>query len=706
MPPERCRRFNIGDRDYFATLRDQPDSPPALFGPYPARPTNEPGLILARALRTPDRAFAGVVVAVLPLARLQPLVAAAQFGPNGAASLRTATMEPLVRASGSTPPPDAAPGAISDRLKQALAQSAEAGSFRAVTASDGVDRVTAYRKLPSYPVYALVGDATQDFLGPWRGMAGWIGGFLLLIMAASLTVERVARSSLIEQERAQRLYDDAPCGYHTLDAQGRYLSINATELRWLGCTRAEVVGKMRPFDFFTDEGKATFARNFPLLKSSGRLDELPLELVGRRGDVRRVLVSAQAVLNAKGEFLLSNSVMHDISELHRSQQLLRETARLQALMLDTELLGMARLTRRQVVWANRGMERIFGYGSPEWHGMPARQLHVDDEAYEALIRASNPEIRAGGAYRTQMPLRRKDGSVCWADLGVAPLADDGDEVMLFVVDISALKAAEATRLREIELRSQNEQLLEVGRLKDEFLSNMSHELRTPLNAVIGFAQLLQMGKGLAEAPKQARYVSQIADSSQHLLSLVQTMLDFAKSSAAATMTFVGEPIVVRAALDEVVEMLEPKALAAEVTVSVSVDPQLDAVVNDPLRLRQMLLNLVGNAVKFSKPGGIVALRARGLGPDRWCVDVEDHGIGIAEGDLPHLFERFVQLSSGTTKSYGGLGLGLALVYKIATAQGGDVQVRSQLGVGSVFTLVLPRVLAPLPPMPNTPTSAT
>ena len=696
IPQDRCRHFNIGDRDYFAQLRDHPEAPPSLFGPYLSRPTNEPGLIMARAVRTPKQGFAGVVLAVLPMTRLQLLVDAAQFGPNGAASLRTAMLEPLVRANRFASNPRVNPtAAVSERLRQAVSAVPEAGVYRAVTASDGVDRVTAYRKLAAYPVYALVGEATDDFLGAWWRMAGWTGGFLLLIMGASLAVERVARSSLAEHDRAQRLYDQAPCAYHTLDPEGRYLSINATELQWLGCTRDEVIGKLRPTDFFTDQGRATFARVYPELKRTGRLDEMPLDLLGRQGTVRRVLVSAKAVTDAEGRFLMSNSVMHDISALHLAQEQVREASRLQSLMLDTELVGMARLKGRHVVWANRGMDRIFGYSGQEWHGMPTRQLHADDASHELIAYQAYARLRAGEPYRVELQLRRRDGSLGWMDVGAAPL-DPGEEVvMLLVADISAQKAAEAARLHEVELRAQNAQLVEVGRVKDEFLSNMSHELRTPLNAVIGLAQLLQMGSVASDATRRAKYVRQIGESGQHLLSLVQTMLDFAKTSS-GKLVFVVESLDVRGALDEVAEMLEPKALAARVELVVSVEPGLGAVVNDRLRLRQMLLNLVGNAVKFSKPSGVVSMRARGLDPARWCIEVEDQGIGISDDDLTRLFTPFVQLSSGATKAYGGTGLGLALVRKIATAQGGDVNVRSQLGVGSHFTLVLPRILVAEP----------
>ena len=163
-------------------------------------------------------------------------------------------------------------------------------------------------------------------------------------------------------------------------------------------------------------------------------------------------------------------------------------------------------------------------------------------------------------------------------------------------------------------------------------------------------------------------------------------------SYSAKMTFSPEIIQVPAFLDEVVAMLEPKRLAAKVEAVVTVDDELTSVVNDPLRLRQMVLNLAGNAVKFSKPGGSVSVRARGLNDSQWCIEFEDHGIGIDEEGIQRLFGRFVQLSAGSTKAYGGTGLGLALVRMIARLQGGDVQVRSEVGVGSTFTLVLPRAL--------------
>ncbi len=573
LPESRCRHDDIGDRDYFAALRAQPDAAALLAGPFPSRPTGEPALIMARALRTPAAGFAGAVVAVLPLTRLQTLIDAARPGPNGSASLRTDKMDILALSSDLSAHPNVAAGtAVSEVFRQRMAQSPQAGAYRAVTARDGVERVFAYRRLPDYPVYAFAGVATADFLGAWRRTLGWTIGFMLVFSATTVAIYRVARTSMQRQDRAQHLYDEAPCGYHTLDAEGRYRSINATELRWLGCTREEAVGKLRPTDFFTPASRAVFALNFPALQRNGQLDELELELVGRQGQSRRVLVSAKAVYDAAGAFVLSNSVMTDISDLKR---------------------------------------------------------------------------------------------------------------------------AEALRLRATELEAQNLGLQEAGRLKSEFLLNMSHELRTPLNAVIGFAQLLDMTAAETLTAKQLRHVHQIGESGHHLLGLVETMLDFAKAQS-AVMVFSPVTLDVQVALTEVAQMLEPKALAAQVALRTAVEAGLRSVVNDPLRLRQMVLNLAGNAVKFSAPGGVVELRARGLDAERWCVEVEDHGIGISAADIRVLFAPFVQLSSGMNKSHGGTGLGLALVRQIAQAQGGDVMVSSQPGVGSVFTLVLPRHLAAEP----------
>jgi PAS domain S-box-containing protein len=693
IPLDRCRNLDVSDRDYFAHLRAHPESATSLVGPVKSRTAQLPAMLMVRAVKTPTQQFAGVIVAVVHLERLQGLLASARLGPNGAATMRTTELHLIARSSQQPFRVDETSTAkVSEQFRQAVAQSPTGGVFRAVTAIDGVDRVSAYHRLADYPIYVAVGQATEDFLVAWRNTALWAGAYLVLILGASVAVYRMATAKLKEQERARRLFDEAPCGYHTLDAEGRYLTVNATELRWLGCSREEVVGKLRPADFFTDAGRAQFATNFPLFKQTGQLEEMQVELVGRHGETRHVAISAKAVTDAQGRFLTSNSVMYDITELQSARLKLAARSAEQQAMLDSESVGMLRVRAGLIVWTNRGMDKIFGYERADWDKMPIARL-FDDEAYYRETAARIAALAYGsGTFREDQHLLRKDGSRVWVDVSTVKSSPAAPESFTIVKDISDRKKAEATRLETVELEAQNVALLEAGRLKDEFLANMSHELRTPLNAVIGFSQILQMAKVGADTPKHANYIRQIGESGQHLLQLVQTMLDFAKT-ASGKLTFSPELVSVQAALDEVVAMLEPKRLAAGVEIEVAVEDGLSSVENDSLRLRQMVLNLAGNAVKFSRPGGTVSLRARGIDDKQWCVEVEDHGIGISEEGVKRLFGRFVQLSSGNTKAYGGTGLGLSLVRMIARAQGGNVAVRSELGMGSTFTLVLPRMLA-------------
>jgi PAS domain S-box-containing protein len=692
IPLDRCRNLDVSDRDYFARLRAHPDSATSLVGPFDSRTANLPAMLMVRPLKTKTQRFAGVIVSVVHLERLQGLLASAKPGVNGAATLRTADLRLIARSSQQPVRVEAgSTGKVSEQLREALAASPTGGVFRAVTAIDGVDRVSAFQRLAEYPIYVLVGQATEDFLVAWRNTALWTGAFLVLILGASVAVDRLAVAKLKEQERARRLFDEAPCGYHTLDAEGRYLTINATELRWLGCSREEVVGKLRPADFFTDAGRALFAANFPAFKQTGRLEEMQVELVGRHGETRHVAISAKAVTDAQGRFLTSNSVMYDITELQSARLELAVRAAEQQAMLDSESVGMLRVRAGLIVWTNRGMDRIFGYERADWDQMPVARLFPDMATYQSTA-ARIAELSHGeGTFRDELHMLRRDGSLVWIDASTIKLSPTVRESFTILKDISDRKHAESARLQTVELTAQNLALLEAGRLKDEFLSNMSHELRTPLNAVIGFSQILERAKVGADTPKYENYIRRIGESGQHLLQLVQTMLDFAKT-ASGKMAFVPELVSVEAALHDVVAMLEPKRLTAGVEIVVTVEEALSSVENDALRLRQMVLNLVGNAIKFSKQGGTVSLLAHGLNDKQWCVEVEDHGIGISEEDVKRLFGRFVQLSSGNTKAYGGTGLGLSLVRMIARAQGGDVEVRSQLGVGSTFTLVLPRNL--------------
>ena len=253
-----------------------------------------------------------------------------------------------------------------------------------------------------------------------------------------------------------------------------------------------------------------------------------------------------------------------------------------------------------------------------------------------------------------------------------------------------LSAANEQLSQEIEERRRAEAEAErANRLKSEFLANMSHELRTPLNAIIGFSELIHDGKVGPVSAGQKEFLGDILTSSQHLLQLINDVLDLSKVEA-GQMDFRPERVDLGRLVAEVRDILRSLAGSKRITVGIDIEVGLGEVVADPARLKQVLYNYLSNALKFTPEDGRVTIRGRPEGSEAFRLEVEDTGIGIRPEDLGRLFREFQQLDAGAAKRYAGTGLGLALTKRIVEAQGGRVGVVSTPAKGSVFFAVLPR----------------
>jgi signal transduction histidine kinase len=240
------------------------------------------------------------------------------------------------------------------------------------------------------------------------------------------------------------------------------------------------------------------------------------------------------------------------------------------------------------------------------------------------------------------------------------------------------------------LRQANERLTEANRAKSEFLANVSHELRTPLNAIIGFSDLLRDGATGPLDPRQDEFVRDIQDSGEHLLRLINGILDLSKIEAGKMEVHREACSPARLARETVAMVRAQAAVKGLRLVSDLAGLECTALL-DPGMSRQILLNLLSNAVKFTPTGGEVRVSGRHEGSDVW-LEVHDTGIGIAELDLPRIFEEFYQVDGSYSRSYGGTGLGLALVRKMVELQGGRIEVASTVGRGTRFTLAFPGAL--------------
>lgn len=254
-------------------------------------------------------------------------------------------------------------------------------------------------------------------------------------------------------------------------------------------------------------------------------------------------------------------------------------------------------------------------------------------------------------------------------------------------NITLKQTTEQLRQRSAEIEQKNAKLEQASQMKSKFLASMSHELRTPLNAIIGFSQALDARMFGELTEKQAEYVKDIHESGQHLLALINDILDLSKIEA-GRMELEPSHFDLPQTLESVVMLVQERAARHGLSLELDIDERLDGMVGDQRRIKQVLLNLLSNAVKFTPDGGRISVQAKPTA-DTVVVSVHDNGIGIAAEDQAEIFEEFRQASSSANRKQEGTGLGLALSKKFVEMHRGSISVESAPGQGSTFTVTLP-----------------
>jgi PAS domain S-box-containing protein len=340
---------------------------------------------------------------------------------------------------------------------------------------------------------------------------------------------------------------------------------------------------------------------------------------------------------------------------------------------------------RSVSWSAE-LFRVFGLDprSPMTYETYKEHVHPDDRELVAAQIGSVLEHPA--SFEIDHRILRADGAERVIQARGACVVDaDGQVVTLFGTsqDVTDARRAEA------ELRAARDEAMQAVELKSQFLANMSHEIRTPLNAVIGMTSLLL---GTRLEPEQRAFAETVRTSGEALLRLISDILDLSKAEA-GKMVLEAVDFDVRRVAAEAAAMLSGPAGAKSLNLVVSVDADVpQAVSGDPVRVRQVLINLLGNAVKFTRSGDVVLrvhVSAHPSGASRLCFEVRDTGIGIPEEAQGRLFEPFEQADASTTRRYGGTGLGLAISKQLVTLMGGRIGVDSHVGTGSTFWFAIP-----------------
>jgi PAS domain S-box-containing protein len=337
---------------------------------------------------------------------------------------------------------------------------------------------------------------------------------------------------------------------------------------------------------------------------------------------------------------------------------------------------------------NPGAQRFKGYQAHEIIGKHFSIFYTPEDQWkpERELEIATAE----GRFEEEGWRLRKDGSQFWASVVITALRDRQGTLIGFAKVTRDLTERKLAAERELENARRVAVSEEANRAKAAFLAAMSHELRTPLNAIAGYTDLLLAGIGGSVSQQHVDYLRRIRSSQQHLLSIINDILNFSRIEA-GQLTYDVEPVSLCAVMDRVVPMIEPQALVKELRVERWHGPDQTAFA-DGAKVEQILLNLLSNAVKFTEPGGRIDITCSGAG-QFVLLSVVDTGVGIPAESLHSIFQPFVQVGRSLTSPHEGTGLGLAISSDLAHGMGGKLEVESSVGVGSRFTLSLPSVPA-------------
>jgi protein-histidine pros-kinase len=488
------------------------------------------------------------------------------------------------------------------------------------------------------------------------------------------------------RKRAETQFRDfleaAPDAIVIVNPDGKIVVVNSQTEKLFGYSRSELLGQpvellvpSRYVDRHPEHRAGYFAD--PKFRSMGS----GLELYGLRRDGTEfpVEISLSPLKTESGT--LAMSAIRDITDRKKAEAKFRgllESAPDAIVIVDRSGL---------IVLVNAQTERLFGYQRAELLGR-AIEILVPDRFRTAHVghRAGfvrSPGVRPMGA-GLELHGRRKDGTEFPVEISLSPLdTEEGPLVASAIRDISERKIADAERARLLRERAAH---VETNRIKDEFLATLSHELRTPLNAILGWTAMLLDSSLEQERARHA--LSTIQRNARAQAQLIEDLLDVSRVITGKLRIDLA-PVDLASVVDAAVDVVRPSAQARGTELDVFVEQRPILILGDGDRLQQAVWNLLTNAVKFTPEGGRIEVRARAENGVAG-VTVRDTGRGIDPAFLPHVFDRFRQEDSSTTRAHGGLGLGLALVKSIVQAHGGTVHASSAgPGKGSIFRFEVP-----------------
>ncbi len=697
--------INIADREYFREHLEGRSHGLAISAPIEARPSGAWAITLSRRANFADGSFAGIVNVFVELAAFEKFYQTLNLGRHGAVVLRDAEMRLLARH----------PRLQSDRglvleehpIRQFLAKGSERGVYIDVSPADGVKRLYSFRRVGKYPLYVLAAIAEWDYLEEWRKHLFWYGGAGLVIVLLSLKLTRVARYGLLKWQSNERKYryiiENAPIGVFQCDHLGQNLFANSTLARQFDCDSVDefLANYGSPERRFADS--ARLAEFSDSLRNQKEVREFEARAILDDGTIKWFSLSARKDEHSG----LVNGFTLDITDRKQTEEKLRISEERLRLTLEVAQIGIFDWdVRRDSFVVSPIYYSMLGYWPKE--GLGDREewldrLHPADREMVAEKIGSVLAKRAD-AYSYEARMRHADGDYRWLSVKAfnVECGDDGavSRILGVRMDITERKRNEEElerykngleRLvseRTAELQEARQQADAANRAKSDFLANMSHEIRTPMNGILGLTRLA-LDTDLDE--RQQDYLRKVLNASQALLGILNDILDYSKIEAGRidieAVDFCLEDIL-RATGDLFSFRAEEKGIELFIDMAPDVP---ECLVGDPLRLSQIIDNLVGNAIKFTERGEVhLRVEKRDATADSVCLRfaVRDTGIGLTAEQSSRLFQPFVQADAGITRKFGGSGLGLTICKRLVEMMSGQIALSSEPDRGSTFVFTI------------------
>ncbi|MBX9758801.1 MAG: PAS domain S-box protein [Beijerinckiaceae bacterium] len=656
--------------------------------------TSPPFIPVSRPVRSASGSLIGYLVAMVNVPYLE-LQHRSLTAPHGA-RVYIATYEGMLLATTSTNFSAGDNWAVGNPIFTQFLPQTERGTFRGDIESNRKQDIVSFRVIRDWPIVVAVSIAESVALAEWKEYSiqsgvRLVATILILLIGLVLLgrylaeIERKDVALARQGATLQNTLDHMSDGLVAFNSEGAVVAANA-RLMGMIATPEAAPGDVRSFMWrlrkvigrrAADRKNAAFRRLWGVLRGTAGSAELST----RSGNTLEVRSSTTP---DGGRILLVN----DVTKRREQEEAIRrsesEKNAIIVSALDCIIVSDSKGLIREF---NPAAERTFGWSKEGVIGRDLFETILPAGAREEFRRSMEPYLAPGGhdviGQRIEISALRQNGDEFPCELAITRI-NDGRETFFtaYLRDISARKEAES------EVMAAREAAEQASRVKSEFLAHISHEIRTPMNAIVGYSSLaLEGGAG----DDQRQYAEGIAEAARSLLTLVNDVLDLSRLEA-GRMSVLEERFSLHRVLDQIVDTARILTREKEIEVLLVCDvPDGARFLGDPDRIRQVLLNLVGNATKFTERGAIrisVRSKSKGANADIIEMEVADTGMGISDDAKSHIFEPFEQDRSSGRQRLPGTGLGLAISRSLARMMGGDISFESTLGQGSTFTLSL------------------